>query len=155
MNIVDEIKNRYGDRAQVFEKSRRRVFVNAAQADTKEIVAWLFRDLKARFSIATGIDVRIGVELLYHLSFDKEGVLVSVRTTVPKPELAMPTITDIVEGANWIEREIHEMLGVNFIGHPNLTRLLLPDDWPEGEYPYRKKSYGSEQENAAREEYHG
>ena len=40
----------------------------------------------------------------------------------------------------------------HFVGHPNLKRFLLPDDWPEGEYPFRKKTYGSEQENAQREE---
>ncbi|MDD5593194.1 MAG: NADH-quinone oxidoreductase subunit C [Candidatus Margulisbacteria bacterium] len=152
MNIIEEIKNRYGEKVQLFEKSKKRVFINAAREDTKEIIAWMFNDLKARFSIATAIDVRIGVEILYHMAFDQLGVLVSIRTTVNKPELEMPTITDIIEGANWIEREIHEMLGVNFIGHPNLTRLLLPDDWPEGEYPYRKKTYGSEKENAEREE---
>jgi NADH:ubiquinone oxidoreductase subunit C len=152
MNIIEEIKNKYGDKVLIVEKSKRRVFVNAAQAETKELVSWLFRDLKARFSIITGIDVRIGVELIYHLAFDEQGVLVSVRTQVPKPELSMPTLTDVIEGANWIEREIHEMLGVNFIGHPNLVRFLLPDDWPEGEYPYRKKTYGAEQENAEREE---
>jgi Ni,Fe-hydrogenase III component G len=152
MNIVEEIRNKYGNKVEIFEKSKHRVFVNAAQADVKELVSWLFRDLKARFSIITGIDVRIGVELLYHMSFDAQGVLVSVRTQVPKPELAMPTLTDVIEGANWIEREIREMLGVNFIGHPNLERLLLPDDWPEGEYPFRKKTYGSERENAVREE---
>jgi len=152
MNIIEEIKNKYGDRAEITEKSKRRVFVNVARADAKELVSWLFRDLKARFSIITGIDVRTGVELIYHMSFDAQGVLVSVRTQVPGPELAMPTLTDVIEGANWIEREIHEMLGVNFTGHPNLKRLLLPDDWPEGEYPYRKKTYGSERENAVREE---
>ena len=153
MNIIEEIKNRYGDKVEIFEKSKSRVFVNAAQPETKEIVSWLFRDMKARFSIITGIDVRIGVELIYHMSFDGQGVLVSVRTQVPKPELVMPTLTDVVEGANWIEREIHEMLGVNFIGHSGLKRLLLPDDWPEGEFPFRKKTYGSEQENAQREEH--
>jgi len=152
MNIIEEIRNKYGDRVEITEKARHRVYVNIARADAKELVAWLFRDMKARFSIITGIDVRIGVELIYHMSFDAQGVLVSVRTQVPKPELEMPTLTDVVEGANWIEREIHEMLGVNFTGHPNLKRLLLPDDWPEGEYPFRKKTYGSEQENAVREE---
>jgi NADH:ubiquinone oxidoreductase subunit C len=152
MNVIEEIKNKYGDKVEITEKSKRRVFVNVAQPDAKELVSWLFRDLKARFSIITGIDVRTLVELIYHMSFDGPGVLVSVRTQVPKPELLMPTLTDVIEGANWIEREIHEMLGVNFIGHPNLKRFLLPDDWPEGEYPYRKKTYGSEQENAQREE---
>ena len=152
MNIIEEIRNKYGDRVEIVEKSKRRVYVNTARAEVKELVSWLFRDLKARFSIITGIDVRIGVELLYHMSFDAQGVLVSVRTQVPKPELATPTLTDVIEGANWIEREIREMLGVNFIGHPNLERLLLPDDWPEGDYPFRKKTYGSERENAVREE---
>lgn len=152
MKIIEEIKNKYGDKVEIIEKTQRRVFVNVAQADAKELVSWLYRELKARFSIITGIDVRIGVELIYHMSFDAQGVLVSVRTQVPKPELEMPTVTDVIEGANWIEREICEMLGVKFIGHPNLERLLLPDDWPEGEYPYRKKTYGSEQENAVREE---
>ncbi len=152
MNIVEEIRNKYGDKVEITEKTKRRVFVCVAQAEAKELVSWLFRDLKARFSIITGIDVRIGVELIYHMSFDAQGTLVSVRTQVPKPELEMPTLTDVIEGANWIEREIHEMLGVNFTGHPNLKRLLLPDDWPAGEYPYRKKTYASEQENAVREE---
>lgn len=152
MNIIEEIKNKYGGKVKILEKSKKRVFVNAEQGDAKELVSWLFQDMKARFSIATAIDVRIGVEILYHMAFDQQGVLVSVRTVIPKPELAMPTLTDVIEGANWIEREIHEMLGVNFIGHPNLKRFLLPDDWPEGEYPYRKKTYGSEQENAEREE---
>ncbi len=152
MNIIEEIRNKYGNKVEITEKSKHRVFVNVAQPDAKELVSWLFRDLKARFSIITGIDVRTGVELIYHMSFDAQGVLVSVRTQVPKPELAMPTLTDVIEGANWIERELHEMLGVNFTGHPNLARLLLPDDWPAGEYPYRKKTFGSEQENAVREE---
>jgi len=40
--------------------------------------------------------------------------------------------------AEWIEREIHEMFGVNFKGHPNLKHLLLKDDWPEGNYPLRR-----------------
>ena len=41
--------------------------------------------------------------------------------------------------AEWIEREIWEMLGINFKGHPNLKRLLLAEDWPEDKYPLRNK----------------
>jgi len=50
----------------------------------------------------------------------------------------MPTATAFTDGALWIEREMHELLGVNFPGHPNLKKLLLPDDWPDGVYPLRK-----------------
>jgi Ni,Fe-hydrogenase III component G len=65
-------------------------------------------------------------------------MIVSLRTLVEKPFLKMQSVATFLPAANWIEREIHEMLGVDFIGHPDLRRLLLPDDWPEGEYPYRR-----------------
>jgi NADH-quinone oxidoreductase subunit C len=53
-----------------------------------------------------------------------------------QPEI--DSITPIFPGAEWIEREMWEMLGINFSGHPNLKRLLLADDWPEGKYPLRQ-----------------
>jgi Ni,Fe-hydrogenase III component G len=43
-----------------------------------------------------------------------------------------------VAAAEWIEREIHDILGIDFKNHPNLKRLILFDDWPEGVYPLRK-----------------
>ncbi|MDI6641206.1 MAG: NADH-quinone oxidoreductase subunit C [Elusimicrobiota bacterium] len=48
-------------------------------------------------------------------------------------------MTPIIKGAEWIEREIWEMLGINFKNHPNLKRLLLATDFPEGIYPLRQK----------------
>jgi NADH:ubiquinone oxidoreductase subunit C len=85
------------------------------------------------------------------MAFDKHDLMVTVRTVVEKPELKMPTLTDIIPAANWIEREIHEMLGVDFTGHPGLERLLLPDDWQAGDYPFRKKIFDSEKENTEKD----
>jgi len=150
MNLTDKIKEKFGEKVGIFEKSRRRLYVTVSREDAKEMVRFLFRDLKARFSIATGIDIRPGVEILYHLAFDELGVMVSVRVLVEKPELKMDSFTDFMPAVDWIEREIHEMLGVDFVGHPNLKRLLLPDDWPEGEHPYRKNTFESEKENDER-----
>ena len=150
MNLTDKIKEKFGEKVGIFEKSRRRLYVTVSREDAKEMVRFLFRDLKARFSIATGIDIRPGVEILYHLAFDELGVMVSVRVLVEKPELKMDSFTDFMPAVDWIEREIHEMLGVDFVGHPNLTKLLLPDDWPEGEHPYRKNTFESEKENDER-----
>lgn len=151
MNVIEEIRTKFGNKVGITQKSKKRVYVNVSVSDAKDVVAYLFRTLGARMSIATGIDTRTGIEMLYHMAFDKFDLMVTVRTTVEKPGLKMPTLTDAIPAANWIEREIHEMLGVDFTGHPNLDRLLLPDDWRDGEYPFRKKSFDSETENAEKE----
>jgi Ni,Fe-hydrogenase III component G len=150
VNVSELIKSKFNNKVEILEKSKKRMYVSAAKDDTKDIVQYLFSNMGARFSIATAIDTRLGVEILYHMAFDKDGMIVSVRTLVAKPELEMPTFTDIIPGTEWIEREIHEMFGVDFIGHPRLERLLLPDDWEDGVYPFRKKTFESEKENLER-----
>ncbi|MCX6358013.1 MAG: NADH-quinone oxidoreductase subunit C, partial [Candidatus Aureabacteria bacterium] len=54
------------------------------------------------------------------------------------------SLAPVLKAAEWIEREIHEMLGVRFTGHPNLKRLLLADDMPEGRYPLRRDGENQE-----------
>lgn len=152
MSILDKIKNKFGEKVDIFEKSKGRAYVTVAKEDAKEVVRYLFIEEGARLSIASGVDNRTAVEILYHLAADKEGIMVSVRVRVPKPQLEMETFTDFMGAADWIEREIHEMFGVNFAGHANLKTLLLPDDWPEGVYPLRKQTFGSEKENIERDE---
>jgi NADH:ubiquinone oxidoreductase subunit C len=62
---------------------------------------------------------------------------VLVRTLVPRDNAVLPTLSELYAGANWHERETHEMFGIAFDGHPNLTTLLLPDEF-EG-HPLRKE----------------
>jgi Ni,Fe-hydrogenase III component G len=147
MKISENLKARFGGKVDIFEKSKKRIYVTVAKPDAKDIIGYLFKDLGARMSIATGIDTRPAIEILYHMTLDKYDMIITIRIFVRKPELEMPTVTNIIPGALWIEREIHEMLGVDFTGHPNLERLLLPDDWEEGVYPFRKNSFESESEN--------
>ncbi|MDK1019925.1 MAG: NADH-quinone oxidoreductase subunit C [Actinomycetota bacterium] len=64
----------------------------------------------------------------------KERILVSTR--VPYDGATVPTITDVFQGANFYEREAYDLLGVDFPGHPDLTRILMPDDWVG--HPLRK-----------------
>jgi len=149
MSSAEKIKNKYGGKA--VEKSAKRLFVLADKAEAGEIVRYLYQDLGARFSIASGVDTRQGVEILYHMAFDSEDLMVTVKVLVEKPELLFESFTGFMPAANWIEREIHEMFGVNFSGHPKMETLLLPDDWPEGNYPLRKQSFDSEIEDEKRE----
>jgi NADH-quinone oxidoreductase subunit C len=64
----------------------------------------------------------------------KQRILVTTR--VPYDDPTVPSITDVFAGANFYEREAFDLLGVKFTGHPDLTRILLPDEW-EG-HPLRK-----------------
>lgn len=138
MNALENIKAKFGDQVEIFHKSKARAYVTARPEVAREVVKYLFVDLKVRFSIASGLDARDGVEILYHMACDQEGLMVTVKTLVAKPALSQPTYTDFMPAVNWIEREIHELLGVDFPGHPELKPLLLTDDWPEGVYPLRK-----------------
>ena len=64
---------------------------------------------------------------------------VRIRVQVPENDPVVPTLTDIYSGTEAMEREAFDMVGIIFEGHPDLTRILMPDDW-EG-HPLRK-DYG-------------
>jgi NADH-quinone oxidoreductase subunit B/C/D len=78
--------------------------------------------------------------LVYHLlSFDPATRL-RLKVPLSGPDPAADTVTDIWPSANWYEREVYDLLGVRFEGHPNLQRLIMPPDW-EG-HPLRKNYPG-------------
>jgi Ni,Fe-hydrogenase III component G len=137
--ILENIKVRAGgDIVNLEDRSKRRVYITIRKEILKKIAGYLFNDVKARFSIASGVDTRSAVEILYHFSVDDIGLIVSLRVILEKPTPVVDSLTSIMKCAEWIEREIHELLGVDFKGHPNLKHLLLKDDWPEGNYPLRR-----------------
>ncbi|PCN50035.1 hypothetical protein B6U99_06580 [Candidatus Geothermarchaeota archaeon ex4572_27] len=89
------------------------------------------------FSIV-GADLGDRLELTYNLWLYGPRLHVMLKVGIPIEKPEVETITDIVPGSTLYEREVYEMLGVVFKGHPNLRRLFLPEDWPEGVYPLRK-----------------
>ena len=78
----------------------------------------------------TGVDwIAAGqMELVYDFFHPVNGVRVVVRCRVPREEPQVATISNLFPGANWHERETHDFFGIRFIGHPNLTPFLLPED---------------------------
>jgi Ni,Fe-hydrogenase III component G len=120
------------------QKSARRLLVEVQPEDVRSVSRSMFEELGARFQIATGVDTPDGIELLYHWALDRSACIVTVRTRVGREDPQIDSIAQVCVAAEWIEREIWELLGVRFRGHPDPRHLLLDDDWPEGKYPLRR-----------------
>ncbi|MDI6655216.1 MAG: NADH-quinone oxidoreductase subunit C, partial [Candidatus Hydrothermarchaeota archaeon] len=87
-------------------------------------------------SSVSGVDYADRFEVVYHLWSYSKKKLLSLKVPLPKHDPTLGSITSIWKAANWHERETYDMFGIIFKGHPNLTRILLPEDF-EG-YPFRK-----------------
>jgi NADH-quinone oxidoreductase subunit C len=86
----------------------------------------------------TGVDwIAEGeMEVVYDYFHATAGFRVVIRSRIPRSNPELPTISDVFPGANWHERETHDFFGIRFLGHPDLTPFLLPED---AEYhPLRK-----------------
>ena len=138
-SIIENIKVRSGkDLLEFTGKSKNRVYFTINKNILPQIVKYLFNDVRARFSTASGVDTRKAIEILYHFSIDEIGLIITLRVILDKPDPEIDSLTPIMKCTEWIEMEMHEMLGVSFKGHPNLKHLLLKDDWPKGNYPLRR-----------------
>jgi NADH-quinone oxidoreductase subunit C len=78
---------------------------------------------------ALGEEVEERIELMSALSDLDEGKLVVLSTDIPTASPQIASLVDVYAGANWHEREAHEMFGIDFDGHPNLIHLYLPDSF--------------------------
>jgi Ni,Fe-hydrogenase III component G len=137
-DILNQLRTRLPD-GEFVEYNPRRHYITIRREQVVELARFVFREAGCRLSICTGTDTRDGFEITYHFSYDPEGVIYSLRTLVPKDDPRIDSITPDVPAANWIEREIREMLGVTFIGHPNPLPLLTSDvDWEPDKYPHRR-----------------
>jgi NADH-quinone oxidoreductase subunit C len=83
-----------------------------------------YRDAKDRFG------------LVYLLANTASNERLTVRVYLNEPELSVPSLVPLWSGANWLEREVWDMFGIRFQGHPDLRRILMPDEFTS--FPLRK-----------------
>jgi NADH-quinone oxidoreductase subunit C len=83
-----------------------------------------YRDAKDRFG------------MVYLLANAETNERITVRCFVNDPEPIVPSVVGLWEGANWLEREVWDMFGIRFAGHPDLRRILLPEEFTA--HPLRK-----------------
>jgi NADH-quinone oxidoreductase subunit C len=137
MDFVQELCNtlreHFGDklRIEAADFSKRGCYLDiTASATDIDVVASVVDGLGFTLEAISGVDLPAeeAMELVYDFNKMADGgrIAIHVRVSREKPEL--PSISKIFGGANWHEREAHDMFGIVFSGHPNLTPLLLPED---------------------------
>ncbi len=90
----------------------------------------------------TGVDwmAEGQMEVVYDYFHPAKALRVVVRTRIPRDNPEVPTIHQVFPGANWHERETHDFFGIRFLGHPDLTPFLLPED---ADYHPLRKDYAA------------
>ena len=69
-------------------------------------------------------------DVIYHLYSLQSNSYMRLKTGVRAEPCECPTVSEVWETANWLEREVYDMFGIAFTGHPDLRRILTPDGWP-------------------------
>ncbi len=138
--VKKRIAEKFGNKVQIAESSPKRVYIYAENDIWVDLASFLFNDLDARFDTGASVDDRDGVEVMFFMPFDREHYYVTIKTFAKKPNPTLPSISNVIIGAKWIEREIFEMYEVTFKGHPDLRPLLRADNRPEDFYPAKRET---------------
>ncbi|NJE85390.1 hydrogenase [Thermococcus sp. CX2] len=151
--VVEAIKSRFPNvEAEIRENKlgRKRIWVRVSREDYKPLMAFLMElDPQAHYSIGIEQDFGDSLGFMSHLTLfyeDDPAVSLLVEVKVPKDDPTLPDISDIFPIALQFEREVMEMVGLDFEGAPDKRRLFLPEDFPEGIYPLRLDEKGISEE---------
>lgn len=100
---------------------------------------YLFNEHGLRFIITSAMDVNGRFEILYHFSKDDTGMIITLKVSVPYDNPEVDSLVPLFVAADWIEREVHELFGIRFSGHPNLKPLISDGNWEKDYFPYKKQ----------------
>ncbi len=137
MSIQSELKTRFNDAViEVYVQKDGKPGVVVAPESLAEVCRFLHDSGFDHLSLISGTDRVEWLEVIYHIwSYTrKENVVLKVKLDRDKP--VVDSVASVWRGANWMERETYDLVGIRFNGHPNLRRILLPDPW-EG-HPLRR-----------------
>ena len=84
----------------------------------------------------SGVDWIDKIEVVYHLYSFKHKIMLTLKVFLPYQDLTVESLSGVWQSANWLERETFDLFGVKFLNHPDLRRILNPDEWTD--YPLRK-----------------
>ncbi|MEI8278534.1 MAG: NADH-quinone oxidoreductase subunit C [Bacteroidota bacterium] len=142
--IKQNLTNKFGEQLTEWEEQFGFLTVKVPAEMNLKVMQFLYEDEGLRFRFLTDITGvhypdRKNEELcvVYHLHNMIDNVRVRLKVYVPSSKPDVFTATKLFAGANWMERETYDFFGFNFIGHPNLTRILNVDEMDY--FPMRKE----------------
>jgi len=139
------VRERFGDALEEVVSFRGELTLKVHKDTVHDVLAFLKTDSVLIYDLMidlTAVDWRWRVprfDVVYQLYSIPNHTQLRVKSSVNAIERgdSIATASDLWSSANWLERECYDMFGINFAGHPDLRRILLPEDWGEG-YPLRK-----------------
>ncbi len=137
--IYNQVKERFADRVLEIADKKPDPFMVVDPAALVEICTFMKDDPALAMdclSNQSGVDYKDRIEVVYHLFSYKHRHLAVLKVKLPRENPSVATLEDLWKAANWMEREIFDLVGVNFEGHSDLRRILMPEDWPG--HPLRK-----------------
>ena len=143
LEIAKKIQEKYPDEVVSISETRGQVSVILTKDRIVEILRWLHDDPTFQFNHLAdlcGVDYlgkkEVRFEVVYNLYSIPLRHSIRIRAQVPEDDCSIESVTCIWMGANWHERECYDLFGIEFMNHPDLRRILLPEGW-EG-HPLRK-----------------
>src|ERR1043166_5600820 len=138
--LLNSLGQTFGEKLQHKTEFRGETTYTIAASDVHEIAKFFRDDLSFDYLLdSTSID-NFGqeprFEIVYHLYSMPHAAHLRLKVNVPEEIDALDTVSDIWPTANWHEREIYDMMGIKFNGHPDLRRILMWDGYPF--FPLRK-----------------
>jgi NADH-quinone oxidoreductase subunit C len=139
--VIEQLKTRFPDKVSDLSTTKGDPFIFVKADTLVEVCRYLKSTAGLDFDYCqdiTAIDwpSRNVIEVVYHLFSMKQRHSSVVKVELDRTAPSIATVESVWKAATWLEREVFDLFGVNFIGHSDLRRILLPDDWVG--YPLRK-----------------
>jgi NADH-quinone oxidoreductase subunit C len=137
--IIEKFKEKFNSEIlEIAVRNQKRIIITVKPGSITRVAEYLYKTAEFRFIIASALHTKKGFEIHYHFSKDSIGLILNIHVILNAYNPEIESLSKMFNASNWIEREMHEILGINFLNHPNQEKLISEGNWAEGIYPYRK-----------------
>ena len=139
--IIEKFKEEFNSEIlETVVKNQKRMAITINSDAIVDVAGYLYKTEGFRFIIASAIHTKRGFEIHYHFSKDTSGLILNIHVILDKDNPKIESLSNMFSASNWIEREMHELFGIDFLNHPNQEKLISEGNWAEGVYPMRKEN---------------